>query len=1079
MLSFTYGRACSGKTQKMISNAACLSREGQVIILVPEQFTFECERYVIKQKEANIQNVKVLSFTRLYNEITAIIGSGQTPPISDFENIIFINKAIALSENNLKVFKRFSKNNDFAKEIAKTIRDFKFSSVAAEEILEAGKQIGGVCGGKLHDIALIYSSYEALISNKYIDPADYLTRLNDLLKKHPYFENKTVLFDSFTGFTGQQYKIIKTILGQAKDVSFSFCTANPNSLDLGLFYNINSAINRIKSFAADLKIEVKEETLDNQFYNSPALRRLELCLSDLAKKDQKNESYLGINLINCKTPREEAVAAANIVRSLVQDKNYRYRDFIIVSRNSDDYQKQIESQCIKNNISCFFDKSVPISSTPLYILIQILFDLAQSFTTDNILNFLKSGFNSYSKEDVLALEEYVYIWDIKGLAWKDEWVMPVTGFEERPMDDEQIALLKTINTLRNNVVCELNSFLRSFKGSALERSKAIFNYIEKSGAKLKLPKLCEALEKEGDCYSASVIRQSWDAINDILSSIVRVSDSNEMSDNEYIETFSLASDSVNLSNTPQTLDEITFGSADRIRPSKPKVAIILGCNQNVFPKPFTSGGILGQADKQKLEGLGISLNDDIIKSTVEENYLVYSILCCATDEVYILRSSYDMAGASLEPSTFISKIKDSFNEIEEKTFNLTANGEFYPRTRMSAFSEIGSLNETDFDTVSSSLIDNEIYSTRIKHLKKPDSFDDFSISEKNAKALFTDRLYLSASKFDTYHSCRFMYLLRYGLKVGKLKKADLNALQRGTVAHYVFEKMIEHFGKGLAELDEAEISKQTDLLIEEYFKGITEANIVFTPKFLFMLSNISTSIKRVLLHISNEFKQSDFEPNFCEFEISSEGQIPELVLTSNQGKVILTGKIDRVDSYKNAIRIVDYKTGKKSFELSDILYGLNMQMLIYLYALIKNGKDVFPDAEPAGILYMPAKSRTDEDKLAMNGLICDDPDIYTAMEKENNGKFIPKFKKGTSSYIDKSAFPLIFNHIENLMCKMQEDLLKGDFLPNPTDTVKKGACDYCDFASICRMSDKEHTKPTLRTSEEVLEILKGGSDNGI
>ena len=136
---------------------------------------------------------------------------------------------------------------------------------------------------------------------------------------------------------------------------------------------------------------------------------------------------------------------------------------------------------------------------------------------------------------------------------------------------------------------DLNYFFREVKGSALKRSEAIYRFVEKSKAKDVLVSLCDNLEKQGDKYYASVIRQSWDSINEILNSIVRVLDEKELGDSEYIDTFLLAADSVSICNTPQMLDETTFGSADRIRPSKPKVAIVLGSNQNVFPKGFSSG----------------------------------------------------------------------------------------------------------------------------------------------------------------------------------------------------------------------------------------------------------------------------------------------------------------------------------------------------------------------------------------------------------------------------------------------------------------------------------------------------------
>lgn len=83
--------------------------------------------------------------------------------------------------------------------------------------------------------------------------------------------------------------------------------------------------------------------------------------------------------------------------------------------------------------------------------------------------------------------------------------------------------------------------------------------------------------------------------------------------------------------------------------------------------------------------------------------------------------------------------------------------------------------------------------------------------------------------------------------------------------------------------------------------------------------------------------------------------------------VSLAGKVDRVDGYirdgRLYLRVMDYKSGKKSFSLSDIWYGLNMQLIIYLYALQEEGLDRYRrllseelnEIVPAGVLYVPVR----------------------------------------------------------------------------------------------------------------------------
>ena len=133
--------------------------------------------------------------------------------------------------------------------------------------------------------------------------------------------------------------------------------------------------------------------------------------------------------------------------------------------------------------------------------------------------------------------------------------------------------------------------------------------------------------------------------------------------------------------------------------------------------------------------------------------------------------------------------------------------------------------------------------------------------------------------------------------------------------------------------------------------------------------------------------------------------------------------MDRVDGYirdgRLYLRVMDYKSGKKSFSLSDIWYGLNMQLIIYLYALHEEGLDRYRrllseelnEIVPAGVLYVPVRddiidgdrAATEEElhskreaALRRSGLLSEDMSLLDAMEQgiEDKGRFIPiKLKK--------------------------------------------------------------------------------------
>ena len=1078
MLNFIVGRACTGKSYEILERVAAASVSGKAIIIVPEQFSFETERAIIKRKNANTENISVLSFSRLYDSVVAFSGRGSANFISDFEKTILTGRAIKAAADNLKVFGKYANNKDFPRLVADTIRDFKFTGATANDLILASQNVGGICGAKLYDIGTIMSVYDALLSNKYIDPADMLTKLYNLLGEVEYFANKEVFIDSFTGFTGQQYKLIGRIIEQAKSVTFSFSSKNPEDTAFDSFYNVNTTITKIKEIAKNRGVkQVDFTTLTKHYYSNEKMASLEAFLS--GNEPDTLDISGNVSVISCENNREEALAAANIISREVKDNNYRFKDFIMVARNAENYAGYVLKQCENHNIACFMDKSVLLTYTPLCIYIFSLFE-SLNYSTDSILKLLKLNLLDFTEKEVSELEDYIFIWDIKASDWNTKWKMSVKGFQNREDSEYNLKKLEAINQTREKIVSIISEFNNDFAGTPKNRVKAIYNHLVQKGVDKKLSALCSFLENEGDTFNASITEQSWDTVISVLDSIVKVFDDKVISNSDFCDAFSIAAENAKISNVPQLLDEVTFGAADRIRPSKPKISIILGANQGVFPQISNSCGLFAATDKEKIKLAGIELDDNTIKGAIEENYLVYSMLCCPTDKVYILYSKKTVKGDELEPSAFVNSILNKFTSISATEFSLSIDGDFVPRSPKSAFSELGSLNQANISTVKHSLLGYEEFSNKLAAIDSINIENSFEITTQTADKLFSNKINISATDFDNFHKCSLRYLLDSGLNLKKLRKADLNVMQRGTLAHYVLEKIVLKHGKKLAELSAAQISAEVDVLIGEYMSSISGSELIMTPRFAYLLERIAVSVKEIVVHIANEFAQSDFEPKFCELVVGENGDIPSLEYVLHDGSVAtLVGEIDRVDVYKNNVRVVDYKTGSRSFVLSDTLVGLNMQMLLYLRAFIKNGSSLVENPEPAGILYMPAKKSADTKTLKMNGLISDNAEIISAMEKGNTGLYIPKKTASTSDYISSEIFGLVFEKIDSFITEMGNTIRKGEFSANPTDGIKNNACSYCVYADICRSSNIKHNAAVKYSNSEIIVKLKEGEDSGI
>ena len=358
-----------------------------------------------------------------------------------------------------------------------------------------------------------------------------------------------------------------------------------------------------------------------------------------------------------------------------------------------------------------------------------------------------------------------------------------------------------------------------------------------------------------------------------------------------------------------------------------------------------------------------------------------------------------------------------------------------------------------------------------------------AVSKDVAEELYGKSIPVSATKFDTFHRCKFKFFCNYGLGVKKIEAADFNVLQRGTIVHYVLENIIKEHGKNIASFSREECDALSDKYLNEYLNSVSGFADVANARIKFLVSKISIIIKDVVFHISKEFAQTDFNPEYCELKIGENKTVPELSLPfGDNGEIKINGSIDRLDVWNGYLRVVDYKTGTKNFKLSDILVGLNLQMLLYLYSIVRGNNEELSRLKPAGVLYMPSKREKEDSPLTMNGLVFDEERVYTAMEHENNGIFIPKHecyetgdKKGQTkgnTYVGQEVFDLVFDYIEHMLKNMGKDVLSGDSSAIPVDASGKKSCEYCDYYPICCLENGEHIKaPSLKNSE-VIEKIK-------
>ncbi|MEE0945686.1 MAG: PD-(D/E)XK nuclease family protein [Acutalibacteraceae bacterium] len=1091
MLNIICGRAATGKTTEILNRIKSACKDGKnIVYIVPEQFSFESERAVLTMLgEKDAHKVNVMSFSSLADTLTSLCGGSCRSVLSDADKIMFMSKALKSVQDGIDIWKKHISSIGFASKIVDVIGEFKVSAITADELDETALKLDGSLKEKIKTLSLAYRTYDALIGERFIDPADRLTKLFYDLQKHRYFENNEVFIDGFAGFTGQQYKIIDLICAQANSVCVALLCDKENQQ--GLFDNTIITKNKITAIAKKYSKKIDEVYLKKTYFLSEGIKNTEEILSCVTDKNKEYNSD-GVTLCVAKSNEDEVKFVARNIRRLVREKGYRYSDFVVIARDITAYENAVEREFDANGISCFFDKRACLTISPLFTLIDAAMECALQLSSQSVFRLLKTGLVlDITDEEISELENYVYLWDIDGENWDKQWDMDPTGFSktDEKRNEEISGTLIRINALREKTVKAVKSFAYRFNGNVQEMSYAAVHFLRDINCADNMKSMIESAKEIFSAEDTDVLRQSWELIMQVFDGLVKCFGKDNISREQYREMFKTACGLTTVGRIPQTLDEVTFGAADRIRPSYPKIAFIMGANYGVFPSLPENNSVISNNDRRILKETGLEIRDKTLFLSVEENMLVYSCVCCASERLFISYSQTGVDAKAKEPSAFFSLIRDRLNNVavlKEPYDSLCQ--ENYPETKKVAFKTlcnyIGNNTSGSVD-IAKALFTDKKQRERFACVQGASAKYVMKLSEENAKELFGNNISLSATKFDTYHTCRFRYFCRYGLDTDIIQPAKLDTLQRGTIVHFVLEQFCNAHLSDIENVSKEDIEKETDKYIGEYFESIKGSAFLFTARFNFLVSKIKEGIIEVIERIVQEFAQSKFRPRQCEVSIGNNGTIPTVTFPfSDDGKLSLYGSIDRLDSWGSFVRIVDYKTGSKTFELSDTLYGQNLQMLIYLYCVIR-GNSQYKGKNPAGILYLISKKDLEKSGMAMNGLISENIDVVEAMEKENQGQFIPKYKlkkdgtpyKNNNSYIPEEAFDTIFDYIEELAKKMGQTLHSGDIDVEPVDACNTEACKYCNYSAVCGIEDEEHKAVVKLSNSDIIEAMRGGAED--
>ncbi len=1106
MLRIITGRTGSGKTRKVRSIIADIARNeaDKSIIIVPEQFSFETERAMLSllgNRKAN--NTEVLSFSRLAEKILEKCGKLPQKTVDDAARAILMSIAVESLQDKTVSFRKYIKNPALINNLVAFRREMKRCKILPETLFAASGLVRRDSFSlKLSELSEIYRCYDALVHDSFGDDTDYLDILSDILESEDFFSGKTVAVDGFSGFSAQEYSVLEKIMKTADDLYVTFCyDAESRNGKYEIFRNVHNEIKTLTDIAkrAGVKIASRENLLPKEEYKAPELNFLEKNIFG-SGSGEFPESASAVSLIPCKNKKDECDAVSAEIRRLVRTENYRYRDIAVIERNEGSYKNDLAHSFRKYDIKCFFDSRQPISAQPLIVFIRALLDITvNGFSADSVFTLLKTGLYGFTTEEICEIEDYVFMWNITSAAWKNEWTDNPDGFGTE-FDESSEKKLSELNSLRERIVApilHLKNKIKNTDGATV--CKELFMFLRSMGVDENLKNIAAELNNNGDSELSLEQDTVWKITTEIFDTLNFAVGNKTVSVSRFAELFDILVSTKDVGVIPNGIDEVIVGSADRIRASAPKAVFIVGANSGIFPGAGSGGVLLSDKERTELIEKNVELISNIEYNSVNELYIAYRALSLSTDKLYVSYSSFDADGDSLFPSEIVSEIKSLLPKCSVMENNTLGRIE----SEKSAFSALAG-ESAHGSVLGSSLYDYFKENGGEDKIRMIDKIckDTFALNDREtAEKLFGKNMFLTASRTEKYYTCPFEYFCQYGLKAKPKKPAQVDPAQAGTIIHYVLETVLREYPKEkFTSLSKDETKKITSSIIDRYIEEQMSGTENKSASFRRTIELIKERTFKIVLRLQEEFKNCDFTPVSFELNINIDGEIPAYKLMLDGGNSInVVGKVDRVDSWQdgdnNYIRVIDYKTGVKDFKLSEVLEGINMQMLIYLFAIWQNGAPKYGNIVPAGVLYFPAKAqrissskisrytpdeklrKAETDEYKMKGMVLNNAGVINAMEHGMGGVLIPSKadKKGNISgnVISLKSLYKLKDYIDGEIKNMAYSLYDGLIDACPI----KDACSYCDYKTVCkRESDGKLRELADCSFDDAISALGGDGD---
>lgn len=1100
MLNLLLGRSGTGKSTELLRRIGESRGEHPQVLIVPEQHSHDTERRLctLAGNQAS-RYAEVLSFTRLAGRVFSAYGGVATPTLDAGGRLLLLYTALKQISDQLTVYRRPSRKPAFLTGLLATVDELKSCRITAQQLWDAGEETGGGEGDKLRDISLIFGAYEALKQRQGADPRDRLSRLTTALEGSQWGTGTDFYLDGFTDFTPQERAVLAVLLEQANTVTVALTCDGLEEHEggSGIFSparrTARQLIRLAKERGVSTQIEVRNQ---NNRSKQPALLAVEQELFAVSPTAFEGERD-GLALFEAATPYSEVEWTAAEILRLVREEGLRFRDVAVSARSMENYGPLIETVFARYGVPVFLGQMSDILQKPVLALITSALDtVAGGYRYEDMFRYLKTGLTDLTDEERDLLENYVLKWDIRGSKWtgKADWTMHPQGYG-LPWTEADVALLERLNLLRRKAIAPLERLRTGVDRTGRGQTMALYQFLEDIGLPARLLEREDVLRRRGESALAEEYRQLWDILCDAMEQCARTLGEVPMEGDEFARLFTLVLSQYSVGAIPVSLDRVNAGEMPRLAHKPCKALFLLGADDSAIPNAVPAPGLLNDDDRSLLASFGLELASSVSDKLYREMTIVYETLVLPSCHLSVSWSHTGAEGEEHRPAFLVGRLRGVFPDLK-----IVREGDTRGLFRLSA-PRPALERAGHYRQVRAALRALPEYAPLVERLERVAALERGSLSPQAVEALYGHRVPMSASRMDQYKACHFSYFMRYGLKAKARQRAGFHAPEYGTFVHYVLEHVLRTLTEDGTvpvpdELDRGVLRTLTHEIVECYVREELGGLEQETPRFRYLFARLLKSIYTVVENVVEELQASDFQPVAFELGFGSGKDLPPVQLTVDGITVSVSGFVDRVDGWVEGttlhLRVVDYKTGRKSFDLTDVWNGMGLQMLLYLFTLKEEGRAVFGrEIVPAGVLYLPARdaiiagsrAMTEEERrramdteLKRKGLVLDDPAVLSAMEHPGAEgiRFLPVKVSARTGNISGDALVSaerlgrLERHIHHVLTEIAQELAAGNIAADPFwRGPERNACQWCDYAAAChfeegRSGDRKRYLPTIR-----------------